>query len=49
MSGNVEAKTTHEFTAPAEDVFDAWLDPVKVRSWFAEDARTIETDPQVGG
>lgn len=49
MSGNVEAKTVHEFAASAEDVFDAWIDPVKVRSWFAKDARTIETDPQVGG
>lgn len=49
MSGNVEAKTVHEFAASADDVFDAWIDPVKVRSWFAKDARTIETDPQVGG
>lgn len=49
MSRNVEAQTTHQFTAPAEDVFNAWIDPVKVRRWFAEDVRTIETDPQVDG
>lgn len=49
MAGNVEAKTVHEFAASAEEVFDAWIDPAKVRSWFAENARTIETDPQAGG
>lgn len=31
----VEAKTVHEFEASAEHVFDAWLDPVRVRSWAA--------------
>lgn len=53
----VEAKAVHEFEVPAEHVFDAWLDPVKVRSWAAQpvpgmpstDVRRIEIDPRVGG
>ena len=32
----IEAKTVHEFKASAERVFDAWLDPIKVRSWVAQ-------------
>jgi uncharacterized protein YndB with AHSA1/START domain len=54
---NVEAKAVHEFKASAERVFDAWLDPVKVRSWAAQpipgkpafDVRRIEIDARVGG
>jgi uncharacterized protein YndB with AHSA1/START domain len=57
MASNVEARTTHEFKASAERVFDAWLDPAKVRSWSARpvdgiasaDVRRIEIDPRVGG
>lgn len=57
MSGNVEAKAVHEFRASAERVFDAWLDPVKARSWAAQpvpgrpriDVRRIEIDARVGG
>jgi len=57
VSGNVEAKTVHEFKASAERVFDAWLDPVKVRSWGAQpipgmpyiDVRRVEIDARVGG
>lgn len=57
MSGKVEAKTVHEFRASAERVFDAWLDPVKVRSWSAQpvpgmpsfDVRRVEIDARVGG
>lgn len=57
MSGKIEAKTVHDFKASAERVFDAWLDPVKVRSWAAQpvpgmpafDIRRIEIDACVGG
>jgi uncharacterized protein YndB with AHSA1/START domain len=57
LSGNVEAKTVHEFKASAERVFDAWLDPIKVRSWAAQpvpgmpsfDIRRVEIDARVGG
>ncbi len=53
----VKAQAVHEFNVPAERVFDAWLDPVKVRSWAAQpvpgmpstDLRRIEIDPHVGG
>lgn len=57
MPSNVEAKVTHLFKATAERVFDAWLDPIKVRSWSGQsvpgmpgfDVRRVEIDPQVGG
>ncbi len=57
MPGTIEAKTVHEFKASAERVFDAWLDPIKVRSWMAQavkdtppfDVRRIEIDARVGG
>lgn len=57
MPGTVEAKAVHVFKASAERVFDAWLDPEKVRSWSAQpvpgmpgfDVRTVEIDPRVGG
>lgn len=45
------------FKVPAERIFDAWLDSVKVRSWAAQpvpgmpafDIRRIEIDARVGG
>jgi len=57
VSGKLEAKAVHEFKASAERVFDAWLDPIKVRSWMAQavqgmppfDVRRIEIDARVGG
>ncbi|PSJ43325.1 SRPBCC family protein [Allosphingosinicella deserti] len=57
MPATVEAKTVHEFKASAERVFDAWLDPAKVRSWAAQpvpgmpafDIRKVEIDARVGG
>lgn len=57
MSGKVEAKTVYEFATSAERVFDAWLDPVTVRSWSARpvpglpsaDVRRVEIDARVGG
>jgi uncharacterized protein YndB with AHSA1/START domain len=57
VSAKVEARTTHLFKASAERVFDAWLDPAKVRSWMARpvsgmrafDVRRVEIDARVGG
>lgn len=57
MSGKLEAKAVREFKSSAERVFDAWLDPIKVRSWMAQavqdmppfDVRRIEIDARVGG
>jgi uncharacterized protein YndB with AHSA1/START domain len=57
MPINVEATVTHVFKASAERVFDAWLDPIKVRSWSGQsipgmpgfDVRRVDIDPRVGG
>lgn len=57
MSAYVEAKATHVFQASAERVFDAWLDPAKVRAWLGQalsglrgfDVRRVEIDARVGG
>lgn len=57
MPGLVEAKAVHDFNVSPERVFDAWLDPAKVRSWAAQavpgipstDVRRVEIDPRVGG
>ncbi len=46
------ARVTHRFTASAERVFDAWLDPAKARLWFAPGLgpmTVVEIDPRVGG
>ena len=40
------------FRAQAEDVFDAWIDPAKIRHWFGPglgELRQIDIDPRVGG
>ena len=52
------AKVTHRFSASPERVYDAWLDPAKLRAWMsaalksmglAGDVRRIEVDARVGG
>lgn len=48
----VRVRVTRAFVAQAEDVFDAWLDPAKVRQWFAPglgEMRQVDVDPTVGG
>lgn len=57
MPAHVIATTTHDFKASPERVFDAWLDPVRVRAWSARpvsgqaafDVRRVEIDARVGG
>jgi uncharacterized protein YndB with AHSA1/START domain len=58
MSSRIEARVSHSFKAPAERVYDAWLDSEKVRVWMtaslksfglAGDIRRIEIDARVGG
>jgi hypothetical protein len=41
MSSKIEAKVTHRFKATAEQVYDAWLSPVQVRS-------VMESKPGIG-
>jgi uncharacterized protein YndB with AHSA1/START domain len=58
MSPRIEARVSHHFKATAERVYDAWLDPEKVRVWMAAslktfglagDIRRVEIDARVGG
>ena len=58
MNPKIEAKVTHRFQAPAEQVYDAWLNPAQVRLWMAAalqsfglagDIRRIEIDARAGG
>ncbi|MEO5821816.1 MAG: SRPBCC domain-containing protein [Vicinamibacteraceae bacterium] len=48
----VRARIRRAFAAQAEDVFDAWIDPAKVREWFAPglgEMQQVDADPRVGG
>ena len=53
----VVAQVTHRFNASAERVFDAWLDPARVRAWMALSERKgpggellrVRIDARVGG
>src|ERR1044072_2989966 len=53
MTGPVILTLTREFDAPAEGVFDAWLNPADARRFlFATpegDMQTVEIDARVGG
>ena len=58
MSENIEVKVTHRFKASAERVYDAWLDPDKVRVQMSTALQSmglsgeiaqIEIDARIGG
>lgn len=58
MSETIEAKVTHRFNASPERVYDAFLDPVKVRLWqqawgeqsgSGGEMTACDIDPVVGG
>ena len=58
MSDKIEAVAEVRANVSAERLFDAWLDPVKVRGWMAAalqemglagDIRAVEIDARVGG
>ena len=58
MSEKIEVRATHHFKASAERVYDAWLDPDKVRVWLSTALKNlglsgeigrVEIDPKVGG
>jgi uncharacterized protein YndB with AHSA1/START domain len=58
MSAKIQARSSHRFQAMAERVYDAWLDPAKIRVWIAAalrsmglagDIQRVEVDPRVGG
>lgn len=58
MSMTIEARVSHQFRAPAGQVYDDWLDPAKARRWMAAalqtmglagDMKQIEIDARVGG
>jgi uncharacterized protein YndB with AHSA1/START domain len=51
---NVIVTVTRHFDAPAERVFDAWLDPEQVREWMAvsgsmKNLRRVHIDARLGG
>ena len=57
-SETVKAKASHRFAATPERVYDAWLDPAKLRVWMkaalqemgiAGDIRRLEVEARVGG
>lgn len=58
MSEKIEVRVSHQFSASAEQVYDAWLDPAKARIWqkaalqrmgLAGDIVTVDIDARVGG
>ena len=48
MSRKIEVKVTHRFQATAERVYDAWLDPVKVRIWLKTALQNMGLSGEIG-
>ena len=51
-SAAARARVHRRFPASAEDVFDAWIDPQKIRDWFGPglgEMTEMDLDPRVGG
>lgn len=47
-----DVEVTHTFTAPAERVYDAWLDPLLAQKWFGPGlgrTQPVEIDAKIGG
>jgi uncharacterized protein YndB with AHSA1/START domain len=51
MTDEYSVTVRREIAAPAEDLFDAWLEPQSLDSWFRPIGRETraEIDPRVGG
>jgi uncharacterized protein YndB with AHSA1/START domain len=58
MADTIETKVTHKSPARPEQVYDAWLEPAKIRRWMAASLKqsglggemiACGTDPVVGG
>lgn len=58
MTQTIQAKVSHRFGASPQRVFDAWLDPSRVRVWMsaalramglAGEIRQVQIEPRVGG
>jgi uncharacterized protein YndB with AHSA1/START domain len=58
MTGKIEPRVVQRFNAPADWVYDTWLDPERARIWMAAalksfglsgDIQRVEIDARVGG
>lgn len=55
MKDHPKIKVTKTFGAPAEKIFDAWIDPEMIGQWMfgpelrEEEVVRLETDPEEGG
>ncbi len=58
MGQPISVTVSHRFAAPAEKIFDAWLEPAQVRKWLSMALKSlgqsgeivrVEIDPKIGG
>lgn len=58
MTQRIQARASHRFGLKPEQVYDAWLNPEKVKTWLSTslkvgglpgDVRQIQIEPHVGG